>query len=97
MYDRPLTIEQMLTILSETPPRIAALTAGLATSLLHRAPNPGEWSANNVLAHLRSCADVWGNYITCPDELWRERIMGLLSGYWFIRRVQCNNIKRHWM
>ncbi len=24
---------------------------------------PGEWSANDVLAHLRGCADVWGGYI----------------------------------
>jgi hypothetical protein len=60
---RSLTIEQILTILAETPPRIAALTAGLATSQLHTAPNPDEWSANDVLAHLRACADVWGNCI----------------------------------
>ncbi len=26
-------------------------------------PAPGEWSANDVLAHLRACADVWGGYI----------------------------------
>jgi DinB superfamily len=63
MYDRPLTIKQMLTMLSEMPARIAALTSGLAPDKLHAAPNPGEWSANDVLAHLRSCADVWGNYI----------------------------------
>src|SRR5262249_16949966 len=24
---------------------------------------PGEWSANDVLAHLRACADVWGGCI----------------------------------
>ena len=63
MYDRPLTIEQVLTLLAEAPPRIAALTAGLAPAQLHASPNPGEWSANEVLAHLRSCADVWGSYI----------------------------------
>ena len=63
MYDRPLPIEQMLTMLSEMPARIAALTSGLAPDKLRAAPNPGEWSANEVLAHLRSCADVWGNYI----------------------------------
>jgi hypothetical protein len=60
---RSLTIEQVLTILAETPPRIAALTAGLASSQLHTAPNYDEWSANDVLAHLRACADVWGNCI----------------------------------
>jgi hypothetical protein len=26
-------------------------------------PGPNEWSANDVLAHLRSCADVWGGCI----------------------------------
>ena len=30
---------------------------------MHTSPNPAEWSANDVLAHLRSCADVWGNCI----------------------------------
>lgn len=58
-----LTIEQVLTLLAETPQRIAALTASLAPAQLHTAPNPNEWSANDVLAHLRSCADVWGNCI----------------------------------
>ena len=58
-----LTIEQILTALAETPPRIAELTVGLTTAQLHAAPNRGEWSANDVLAHLRSCADMWGNCI----------------------------------
>jgi len=60
---RSLTIEQVLTLLAETPPRIAALTAGLAPAQLRTAPDHGGWSANDVLAHLRACADVWGNCI----------------------------------
>jgi hypothetical protein len=56
-----LTIEQILTMLAETPTRIAALTCGLAPAQLRAKPN--EWSANDVLAHLRSCADMWGNCI----------------------------------
>ncbi|HEV2108883.1 MAG TPA: DinB family protein [Thermomicrobiales bacterium] len=63
MASRSLTIGQVLTLLAETPPRIAALTAGLAPAQLHATPNPDEWSANDVLAHLRACADVWGNCI----------------------------------
>jgi hypothetical protein len=55
-----LTREQVLTLLTATPPRIAALTAGLTPAQLRTAPKPGEWSANDVLAHLRSCADMWG-------------------------------------
>jgi hypothetical protein len=58
---RSLTIEQILTLLAETSPRIAALTADLAPTQLHSPPNHDEWSANDVLAHLRACADVWGN------------------------------------
>jgi hypothetical protein len=30
---------------------------------LQTAPSPGEWSANEVLGHLRACADVWGDCI----------------------------------
>ena len=48
-------------MLAATPPRIAALTAGLLPAQLHTTPSDGEWSANDVLAHLRACADVWGS------------------------------------
>jgi hypothetical protein len=61
--NKSLTIEQVLTLLAETPPRFATLTAGLAPAQLHTAPNPDQWSANDVLAHLRSCADMWGKCI----------------------------------
>ena len=63
MPGRSLTIEQVLTLLAETPPRIAALTADLAPAQLHTPTKHDEWSANEVLAHLRACADVWGNCI----------------------------------
>ena len=63
MYDTPLTIEQVLTRLPETPPRLAALTAGLAPAQLQTCPGPAEWSLNDILAHLRSCSDVWGGTI----------------------------------
>ena len=63
MPSRPLTIEQVLTLLAATPPRLAALTAGLAPDRLRTAPDHDQWSANDVLAHLRACADVWGGCI----------------------------------
>jgi hypothetical protein len=63
MSGRNLSHEQILTLLTATPPRIAELTDCLAPDQLLAAPNPGEWSANEVLAHLRSCADVWGSCI----------------------------------
>ena len=63
MPDRSLTIEQVLTMLAATPPRLAALTADRRPAQLQARPNPEEWSANEVLAHLRACADMWGNCI----------------------------------
>lgn len=58
-----LTPEQILSILAATPSDITELTTGLTETQLHAAPSPAEWSANDVLAHLRSCSDVWGNCI----------------------------------
>lgn len=58
-----LSVDQTLTMLGRTPERIKALTAGLTPDQLREAPDPDGWSANDVLAHLRSCADVWGNCI----------------------------------
>jgi len=60
---RSLTSEQVLTMLAATPPRIAALTAGLGPAHLRTTPPDGGWSAHEVLAHLRACADVWGDCI----------------------------------
>jgi len=58
-----LTIEQILAMLEAAPSQIAGLTAGLTETQLSSSPGPGEWSTNEVLAHLRSCADVWGSCI----------------------------------
>jgi hypothetical protein len=55
--------EKILFILRQTPDRLTELTAGATESQLHAAPEPGEWSVVEVLAHLRSCADVWGDAI----------------------------------
>ena len=63
MYDTPRTTEQLLTMLAATPPRLAELTAERTPAELHVAPSPGEWSAVDVLAHLRACSDMWGGYI----------------------------------
>jgi hypothetical protein len=63
VYDRELTIDQVLTLLAEQPKSIAALTAGLPRARLRGSPSRGEWSVNDVLAHLRSCGDMWGKYM----------------------------------
>jgi len=59
-----LSVEQVLALLRETPDSLAELTADLTPGQLRTPPAAGEWSANEVLAHLRACADVWGGCIT---------------------------------
>jgi hypothetical protein len=63
MRDKPLTSEEALALLARTAPRLATLVNGLTPAQLRSAPLPGEWAANQVLAHLRACADIWGKCI----------------------------------
>lgn len=63
MSSKQLTREQVLTMLTATPSRISEVTADLLPAQLHTALAPNEWSANEVLAHLRTCADMWGSCI----------------------------------
>ena len=63
MSRRALPVGETLVILETTPVRIRAATAGLAAARLRRAPKRGEWSMNEILAHLRSCADARGEFI----------------------------------
>lgn len=64
MPDKTLTPEQCLILLSATPSRIAEFTVGLSLVQLHAPLKPGEWSANDILAHLRACAYLGGKGIT---------------------------------
>lgn len=57
------TFEQILAALADGPVRIAGATKGLPESQLRAAPAPGEWSALEILAHLRACGEVWGSCI----------------------------------
>lgn len=50
-------------MLAVAPPRLGEVTAGLTPMQLRAAPAPDEWSANDVLAHMRACADMWGGCI----------------------------------
>lgn len=82
VYDTPLTIDQILTRLAEQPRTIAAITAGLPRARLHGSPSRGEWSVNDVLAHLRSCGDMWGKYITTIIAEDRPRIRAMNPTTW---------------
>ena len=63
MYDTPRTIEQIQSMLADAPARLAGLTEALTPAQLVTPPETGEWSARDVLAHLRACSDMWGKYI----------------------------------
>ena len=80
---RPLLpTEQSLSWLAETPRSIAALTADLTPLNSRTRPNPDEWSANDVLAHLRSCADTWGNTILRMIEEDEPTIRAIAPDRW---------------
>src|SRR5262245_36139133 len=56
-------IQPVLTTLSQTPNAIARIARGCSVRQLHRKPGPDAWSAREIVAHLRACADVWGRSI----------------------------------
>ena len=69
-------------MLAAAPSQITEVTTGLTEAQLHAAPDPEEWSANEVLAHLRSCADVWGNCIVTILEQDRPTLRAVNPRTW---------------
>jgi hypothetical protein len=59
----PADAESVLRSLGATPRRIASFSRGVEISKLNFRPHQDSWSANDILAHLRACADVWGKSI----------------------------------
>jgi hypothetical protein len=56
-------IERHLGLLSSSLDRIASHTQNLGEDQLHYRTREKEWSISEILAHLRSCSDVWGNTV----------------------------------
>lgn len=56
-------IDAVLTALSQTPKDIAIITRGYSERQLLNKPEAGAWSAQEIVAHLRACAEVWGRSI----------------------------------
>jgi hypothetical protein len=56
-------IQTVLMVLSEMPQQIARIARGRSLQQLHRTPDANAWSAREIVAHLRACADVWGSSI----------------------------------
>ena len=59
-----LSVDEIMAILPASVPRIAALTNGLGEDQLRALPEPGEWSVNDLIAHLRASQDVLGRNIS---------------------------------
>ncbi|MGC8499349.1 MAG: DinB family protein [Acidimicrobiales bacterium] len=58
MRERSAEVGLLVDILSQTPGRLHCSSRPRRT-----APSGGEWSAVEVVSHLRCCADVWGGAI----------------------------------
>lgn len=65
---RDLTTGELIALLAAAPARLAELTAGRPSTQLHTAPASGEWSANDVLAHLRLRRRVGQRHRHDPDS-----------------------------
>ncbi len=59
----PVDIAKLLTSLAETPTRLAAMSSRGEEARLHGKVSEAEWTVNEILAHLRVCAEVWGKSI----------------------------------
>jgi len=55
-----MRIEDVLALLTGAPERIAVAVEGLSPTQLQDRASSDEWSVNEILAHLRACADVRG-------------------------------------
>ncbi len=58
-----IEIDKILNSLAETPRRLASMTQEIENSQLHSRSEAEPWSVNDILAHLRACADVWSKSI----------------------------------
>ena len=62
-HDDPEVIATSLRLLAEAPVRIERATAGVDAARLHRRTADEPWSVNDILAHVRSAADVRERFI----------------------------------
>ena len=56
-------IESIVSALEEAPRRLKSMTGDFDNASLQLKPDEDTWSANEILAHLRACDDVWGKSI----------------------------------
>ena len=63
MKATPGEVKRYLAVISETPQRVADATAEFDDLQLHFKADSKSWSASDLLAHLRSCSDLWTHSI----------------------------------
>jgi hypothetical protein len=63
MKATPSEAERYLGMISETLQRISLAVKGIDGDQLKFKTDTKAWSANDLLAHLRSCADLWTHSI----------------------------------
>ena len=80
-----MTVPQVLDQLRTTPVRLRELTAGVPPQTLRTSPAPDEWSANEVLAHLRACSDRWGECATRIVEEDHPRLRATNPRIWITK------------
>lgn len=56
-----LPIEQIMAQLASTPSELERKTTGLSDDQLRMRPDENTWSIAEIIAHLRACADMWGD------------------------------------
>jgi hypothetical protein len=56
-------IAAILESLANTPRRLQSLGRAHGATAFDYKPDADTWSANEILAHLRACADIWGKSI----------------------------------
>ena len=79
------TVQQVLEQLEATPLRLRELAKGVAPEVLRTQPGPDEWSANDVLAHLRACADKWGDCATRIVQEDQPQLRGTEPRVWITK------------
>ncbi|MCA9730313.1 MAG: DinB family protein [Candidatus Eisenbacteria bacterium] len=56
-------VRRLVHALQGAPGEIVRITQDHTDSALRMRPGPDAWSAHEILAHLRACADVWGDWV----------------------------------
>jgi hypothetical protein len=64
-----MPLDTIMDVLSTSPDRLVTLSDGLTPEQLLTEPEPGEWCARDVLAHILACQETWGG---CAGRLLQE-------------------------